>query len=142
MLFVLDCDILSSCITSWALGSISLFISQKLSNMNIDIMKCGSSLLLKFMGLLKHPNLPFNLPNAFSIIMHALDNLQPKYCFLSSFLPFGYSFIKNGSKRYVGFPKMQMGTFNSPSTICFSQDGTKLFRNFWFKFDWRNILES
>ena len=34
-------------------------------------------------------------------------------------------------------------TFQSQSsTTCFSQDGTNLFSNFWFKFDWRNILES
>ena len=77
MYLVLGCDILSSCITSWerALGSISLFISQKLCNMNIDIIKRGSSLMLTSMGLLKHPNSPFNLPNAVSIAMRALDNL-------------------------------------------------------------------
>ena len=77
MYFVLGRDILSSCITSCeqALGSISLFISQKLCNMNIDIIKRGSSLMLTSMGLLKHPNPPFNLPNAVSIAMRALDNL-------------------------------------------------------------------
>ena len=82
--------------------------------MNISIIKCGI-----FMGLLKHPNLPFSLPKPFSITMPALDNLLPKYCSLSSFSPFGYSFVKNGRKRYAWSPKLKMEAFISPLTIAF-----------------------
>ena len=70
--------------------------------MNIDIIKYGSSLVLTSMGLLKHPNLPFNLPNAFSINMRALDNLQPNIVLSHIFHFLGIPSLKMGAKGMPG----------------------------------------
>ena len=89
----------------------------------------------------RHRNQAFNLPNAFSIVILALDNFQPKYFSLVFSSPW-ILFIKKGNRRKGGSPIKQAGIASCLSTKTFSHFGISPYLNFLLTEEFKNILES